>query len=94
MWRLADGAVDRNSPYSYLMLCEYFADTCAVATIDEHVVGFATGFRLPHDADTLFLSFATKSSLPSKETVSTGCLIGRDSSELKRVLKYDNSARR
>jgi L-2,4-diaminobutyric acid acetyltransferase len=55
MWRLADGAVDRNSPYSYLMLCEYFRDTCAVATVDERLVAFATGFRLPDDADTLFV---------------------------------------
>jgi L-2,4-diaminobutyric acid acetyltransferase len=55
MWQLADGAVDRNSPYSYLMLCEYFADTCAVAVRDEELVAFATGFRLPADAETLFI---------------------------------------
>jgi L-2,4-diaminobutyric acid acetyltransferase len=55
MWRLADGAVDSNSPYSYLMLCEYFPDTCAVASVDDRLVGFATGFRLPVDADTLFI---------------------------------------
>ena len=55
MWRLADGAVDRNSPYSYLMLCEHFADTCAVASVGDRLVGFATGFRLPVDADTLFI---------------------------------------
>jgi L-2,4-diaminobutyric acid acetyltransferase len=55
MWRLAEGAVDRNSPYSYLMLCEFFSDTCAVATVDDRIVGFATGFRLPADADTLFI---------------------------------------
>ena len=55
MWRLADGAVDRNSPYSYLMLCEFFRDTCAVGTVDDQLVAFATGFRLPTDADTLFV---------------------------------------
>jgi L-2,4-diaminobutyric acid acetyltransferase len=55
MWRLADGAVDRNSPYSYLMLCEHFADTCAIGTIDGAPVGFVTGFRLPADAETVFV---------------------------------------
>jgi diaminobutyrate acetyltransferase len=55
MCELADGAVDRNSPYSYLMLCEYFAATCALATYDRAPVAFATGFRLPDDAETLFI---------------------------------------
>lgn len=55
MWHLADGAVDRNSPYSYLMLCEYFADTCAVGTVDDRVIAFATGFRLPTDVETIFI---------------------------------------
>jgi diaminobutyrate acetyltransferase len=55
MWHLADGAVDRNSPYSYLMLCEHFADTCAVGTIGDTAVGFVTGFRLPDDPETVFV---------------------------------------
>lgn len=63
MWRLAEGAVDSNSPYSYLMLVEYFADTCAVAVVDGdgdggndgELVGFVTGFRVPADPSTLFI---------------------------------------
>lgn len=56
MWRLADGAVDSNSPYSYLMLVEYLAGTCAVAVDDDgEIAGFVTGFRLPEDQSTLFI---------------------------------------
>jgi L-2,4-diaminobutyric acid acetyltransferase len=56
MWRLADGNVDSNSPYSYLMLVEYLAGTCAVAVGDDGAIaGFVTGFRLPDDPSTLFI---------------------------------------
>lgn len=55
MWQMARGAVDENSPYSYLMLCEYFAETCALATIDGAPVGFVTGFRLPAELSTYFV---------------------------------------
>lgn len=56
MWTLADGAVDANSPYSYLMMVEYLADTCAVAEFDDaEIAGFVTGFRLPRDPSTLFV---------------------------------------
>lgn len=56
MWALADSAVDSNSPYSYLMMVEYLADTCAVAVTDDaDIAGFVTGFRLPADPSTLFI---------------------------------------
>lgn len=55
MWKLAQGAVDTNSPYSYLMLCEYFAASCVVAERDGEVIGFVTGFRPPEDPSTLFI---------------------------------------
>lgn len=55
MWRLAQGAVDANSPYAYLMMCEFYGDTCAVGTVDGQPVAFVTGFRLPADAETLFI---------------------------------------
>lgn len=56
MWHLANGAVDANSPYSYLMMVEYLADTCAVAVDeDDKIAGFVTGFRLPADLSTLFI---------------------------------------
>lgn len=56
MWRLASQAVDTNSSYSFLMLVEYLADTCAVAVDDRGTTaGFVTGFRLPNDPETLFV---------------------------------------
>lgn len=55
MWELAQGAVDDNSPYAYLMMCEYFADACVVAEDDGRMVGFVTGFRPPADPDTHFV---------------------------------------
>lgn len=55
MWRLARETVDPNSPYGYLMLTEYFADTCAVAEHEDGLAGFVTGFRRPDDPETLFI---------------------------------------
>lgn len=55
MWALARTSVDENSPYAYLMMGEFFSDTCAVAALDDRLVGFVTGFRLPDDPETLFI---------------------------------------
>ncbi len=55
MWRLARATVDANSPYSYLMLGEYFAENCAVAEQRGDLVGFVTGFRPLEDPETLFI---------------------------------------
>lgn len=55
MWSLASETVDPNSPYSYLMLSEYFADNCAVAEREGSLVGFVTGFRPLEDPETLFI---------------------------------------
>lgn len=55
MWRLAARTVDINSPYSYLMLGEYFAENCAVAERNGDLVGFVTGFRPFEDPETLFI---------------------------------------
>lgn len=55
MWQLAERSVDTNSPYSYLMLGEYFGGTCAVAESDERVIGFATGLNPAEEPETLFI---------------------------------------
>jgi L-2,4-diaminobutyric acid acetyltransferase len=48
--------LDRYSPYLYLVLCDRFADTCAVS-FDERgeCIGFVTGLRDPRYAETLFV---------------------------------------
>ncbi|HEY7486114.1 MAG TPA: diaminobutyrate acetyltransferase [Streptosporangiaceae bacterium] len=57
MWRVAhdSGALDLNSPYSYLLWCRDFADTSVIARDGSRVCGFITGFIRPRSADTLFV---------------------------------------
>lgn len=57
MWALVKktGVLDLNSAYSYLMLGEYFSDTCVVAERKDRIVGFVSGF-IPQDRpDTVFV---------------------------------------
>lgn len=49
------GVLDVNSAYSYIMLGEYFADTCIVAERKGRIVGFVSGFKPPQREDTLFV---------------------------------------
>jgi L-2,4-diaminobutyric acid acetyltransferase len=57
IWQLAvdSGKLDINSAYCYIMLCEYFADTCVVAEVDGKMVGFVTGYYPPGKPKTLFV---------------------------------------
>ncbi|MGC2857167.1 diaminobutyrate--2-oxoglutarate transaminase [Novispirillum sp. DQ9] len=62
MWRLvkASGALDENSAYAYLMMGEWFADTCVVAEErlpggDRRLAGFVMGFVPPNQPDTAFV---------------------------------------
>lgn len=47
--------LDLNSSYSYFLLCAHHADTCVVARHGERLAGFISAYRLPHDAQTLFI---------------------------------------
>ncbi|MBN2910314.1 diaminobutyrate acetyltransferase [Polycladomyces sp. WAk] len=57
IWSLVrdTGVLDVNSPYSYLMLCKFFSDTCVVAEQEGQIVGFLSAFRPPADQQTLFV---------------------------------------
>lgn len=56
MWQLAEtSTLDSNSVYKYIMMCEYFDETCIVARENDEVIGFITGFIPPKQADTLFI---------------------------------------
>lgn len=56
MWALADrSTLDTNSPYKYILMSEYFTDTCVVAKQHNQVVGFITAFHSPNKPDTLFI---------------------------------------
>ncbi|MFS0785121.1 diaminobutyrate acetyltransferase [Shouchella sp. 1P09AA] len=56
MWELAEtSTLDSNSVYKYIMMCEYFDETCIVAREGNEVVGFITAFIPPKQPDTLFV---------------------------------------
>ena len=83
IWELikSTGNLDLNSPYSYLMLCELFSDTCVVAEDNDQIIGFVSAFRPPGPRDTVFVwQVAVHDSYRGKG-------IGREL--LKEVLKRD-----
>ena len=47
--------LDRNSVYSYLLLCHHFADTCIVAELDGEIVAFLSGYRPPDREGVFFV---------------------------------------
>jgi L-2,4-diaminobutyric acid acetyltransferase len=57
MWNLVkeSGVLDENSSYSYLMMCKFYKDTCAVAKCEGELAGFVTAFRPPEKPDTIFV---------------------------------------
>lgn len=57
IWELVKhtGVLDLNSAYSYIMLGEYFAETCILAERRGRIVGFVSGFKPPQREDTLFI---------------------------------------
>lgn len=57
MFRIVEESkvLDVNSSYSYLLWGKYFNKTSIIATCDDEVVGFITGFIPPEQADTLFI---------------------------------------
>lgn len=57
VWQLIRqaGSLDVNSPYCYIMLCDYFRRTCVVAEENGETVGFLSAYRAPDREDTLFI---------------------------------------
>jgi len=57
LWALArdSGKLDLNSPYAYLMMSAFFADTCVVAEDDDGPLGGVVGFAPPQRPDALFV---------------------------------------
>ncbi|SIS12675.1 diaminobutyrate acetyltransferase [Williamsia sterculiae] len=57
LWEIArdTDVLDLNSSYAYVLWCEDYADTTVVATIDNHVVGFVTGYQRPQSPDTVMV---------------------------------------
>ncbi|MEW9670377.1 diaminobutyrate acetyltransferase [Ammoniphilus sp. 3BR4] len=57
IWELIKSTrtLDVNSAYCYLMLCEWFPDTCVIAEDNEQIVGFVSAFRPPETIDVIFV---------------------------------------
>ncbi len=56
MWELVtNSTLDTNSPYKYILMSEYFSDTCVVAKQNNQVVGFITAFIPPKKQDAVFI---------------------------------------
>ena len=57
MWQVVHdcGVLDLNSAYLYMLQADHFADTCAVATRGERIVGLATGHCPPTRPGAVFL---------------------------------------
>ncbi|MCP8616120.1 diaminobutyrate acetyltransferase [Salirhabdus salicampi] len=56
MWELVNNTtLDTNSPYKYIMMCEFFAETCVVAKENNKLVGFVTAFIPPERPDVVFV---------------------------------------
>lgn len=56
MWELVnESTLDQNSAYKYIMMCEFFAETCVVAKEDDKIVGFVTAFIPPERQDVVFV---------------------------------------
>ncbi|MDA3129887.1 diaminobutyrate acetyltransferase [Aliibacillus thermotolerans] len=56
MWELVkNSTLDLNSSYKYIMMAEFFSETCVVAKEKGELVGFVTGFILPEKQDTVFV---------------------------------------
>ncbi|MER5881197.1 diaminobutyrate acetyltransferase [Streptomyces sp. NPDC001910] len=57
VWELVESTpgLDTNSSYAYVLWFRDFADCSLVATVDDEIVGFLTGYRRPEEPDTYFV---------------------------------------
>ncbi|SDJ17535.1 diaminobutyrate acetyltransferase [Salimicrobium halophilum] len=56
MWELVnESTLDQNSPYKYIMMCEFFPETCVTAKENGELVGFVTAFVPPEKPDVIFV---------------------------------------
>ncbi|UOQ45039.1 diaminobutyrate acetyltransferase [Halobacillus salinarum] len=56
MWELVDNStLDQNSVYKYLLMSEFYAETCVVAKERDKLVGFVTALIPPNHPDVVFV---------------------------------------
>nr|WP_281241707.1 diaminobutyrate acetyltransferase [Sediminibacillus albus] len=56
MWELVNNStLDQNSVYKYIMMSEFFSETCVIAKENNKLVGFVTAFIPPERQDVVFV---------------------------------------
>lgn len=57
VWKLIRdaGTLDLNSAYCYLLLSDYYRDTCVIAEDGHEIAGFLSSFYSPREERTLFV---------------------------------------
>lgn len=78
-WRLAadTGVLEVNSPYTYLLFFERFADTCVVVEEEDDpddLLGFVLGLTPPDDPDVLFVWQVAVAEAARGRGIATGML--------------------
>lgn len=94
-------SLDTYSPYLYVVLCDRFSETCAIASDASGCVGFVTGFRDPRHADTLFVWQIGVSQRVRRQGLAEALLVSvlaretnRDVSLVETTVTADNAASR
>lgn len=49
------GTLDLNSEYLYLLQSTHFSETCSVATYEDEIIGFVSGYLVPNEEEKLFI---------------------------------------
>ena len=49
------GNLDLNSEYLYLLQSIHFNETCSIATFNDEIVGFVSGYLVPKEQEKLFI---------------------------------------
>lgn len=57
VWRLVGDseALEQNTAYAYLLLCDHFGDTSVVAERDGEIVGMVMAYRPPREPNAVFV---------------------------------------
>lgn len=78
VWELIrdTGTLDLNSAYCYILLGDYFNDTCIIAEQDDNIVGFISAFRSPRNPETLFVWQVAVASSHRRQGIAKAMLTG------------------
>lgn len=89
MWELVNNStLDQNSAYKYIMMAEFFSDTCVVAKEDGKLVGFITAFIPPERQDAVFIWQVGVDSSQRGKGIASKMLVDLLNREASKQVKY------